>query len=324
MKSLNLIGLPFNYGQSQDGVSKSASYLRAQGLVKRLSRYFDVHDMGDLSLRWSRQDCLQDGIIDPQANFQANHLISQYISRSASRDFQLNIGGDHGVGLGTVHAALQKDPSTVIIWADAHGDVNTPLTSPSGNFHGMPLAYLLGEANHAQYSWSKVKLAPEKLILIGPRDLDQGEREIITKRGVQFYSSRDLNRIGAEGIMATALNRADPQKKAPIHLSFDVDLFDASDVASTGTRVHEGPRTDEVFSLCSWIARTNRLKSMDLVEFNPELGNSLELKKSTELILDLLEIMAEEMALNPMSLEYFQQFRLSQLWEESSLKWSEC
>jgi arginase len=285
MRNIIVNEIPFDLGQPRSGVRKAYAVLKAAGLVGRLGEIKPVLEAlvpvapkapdTNLGIREARQAAL------------ASQEISSHVVRNYRGDaFQLNVGGDHGMALGTIHGFLHHRPDAVVIWVDAHGDLNTPETSPSGNFHGMPLAFLLNIARHPQFSWLRNFVNPNRLILIGPRDLDPGEVSAIRNYGIQYFSSEDLGRLGAPELLAMALHRADPDGTAPIHLSFDVDVFDGADLASTGTRVDNGPGIEELFLLGGLIAETGRLCSMDLVEFNPELGTTEEVRAATDLILD--------------------------------------
>lgn len=288
MKKINVLGIPFNYGQSHEGVRLGYKHLMTSNLDSRIPSYFQaLFNEINFHKRFSEP---ADKIKFINQSSAANKLISDIISEmNLSDSFLLNVGGDHGMGLGTVHGMLNQNPETIVVWADAHGDINTPETSPSGNFHGMPLAFLLEKVRHKSFSWIRKKLIPEKLILIGPRDLDEGEKAIIKELGICYFSSDQMNRFGTKDLLEMALLRLDPMGKCPIHLSFDVDLFDGVDVISTGTRVSEGPRKEEVFLIGEVLAQTGRLRSMDVVELNPMLGEFHEVEASTKLVLDFLE-----------------------------------
>ena len=290
MQKIKLLGIPFEFGQDHSGVSLAASYLRKNGLCDRLSSFTHVQDLGDIKFEGQKKPYIKDGVKFLNEASQGSKLISDTISNLDLNDsFLLNIGGDHGMALGSVHGLLEHRPETVVIWADAHGDINTPSCSPSGNFHGMPVAYLLKIVKQPEFEWIRNRLLPEKLILIGPRDLDAGEVELIQRYNIQYFSSEDVNRIGSKEILEMALHRADPRGILPIHLSFDVDFCDELDVSSTGTRVANGPHLEEVFLMGGLLAETGRLKSMDIVEFNPLIGNENEIKASGELTLDFIE-----------------------------------
>jgi arginase len=291
MRSIKLLGIPFDFGQDHFGVRMAADFLKDSGLKEKLKQIAPVRNLGNINLPFREKDSLitHSSIKSSRQASNANQEISRYLeNEDLSDNFLLNIGGDHGMALGTIHGILAARPDTVVIWADAHGDINTPETSPTGNFHGMPLAFLLNAARHEDFQWMKNFIRREKLILIGPRDLDQGEKDIIQKLSIQYFSSQDLNTIGAKEIIEMALHRADPLGTCPIHLSFDVDLCDQKDIKSTGTRVPDGPKLEEIFLLGGVLAQTGRLKSMDVVEFNPLIGSSTEVLASSELIIDFI------------------------------------
>lgn len=273
MNTVKFLGIPFNAGQPHLGVEKAPKSLREAGLLRNLGR---VEDLGDLDFSLCGERTM-----GPVKNERlcglGNALISEAIaSEDLSESFLLNAGGDHGLSLGSIHGLLHHYPDLVVIWADAHGDINPPEASSSGNFHGMPLSFLLkGDQGRRSFSWLRRRLKPGQLIYMGPRDLDTAEKQIIEDLGIQWYSSQDLNAYGSRALLKRALRIADPRGMKPIHLSFDVDVFDSLDVVATGTRVSEGPRRDEIFSLGQEIALTGRLRSMDLVEINPDLSHEM-------------------------------------------------
>ena len=286
MKNVKLIGIPFDFGQDHQGVREAADYLKGNSLVEKLNKIAPSIDLGNIKLPFKNYVTSEHCAIKHSLqSSNANETIFQAIeNENISESFLLNIGGDHGMSLGTIHGILSKRPDTIVVWADAHGDINTPEVSPSGNFHGMPLAFLLDEARHEDFKWVKNFIKPEKLILIGPRDLDEGEKEIIQRLKIQYFSSEELDILGAKAILEMALHRADPTGMCPIHLSFDVDLCDQKDLQSTGTKVPHGPMLEEIFLMSEILAQTGRLRSMDVVEFNPLIGSKFEVDTSANLI----------------------------------------
>jgi arginase len=294
MRQIKVLGIPFDFGQDHSGVRLAYSAFMKLGLMNRLEEIAPTSDLGELTFPEKQKS---DTVLI-KSSLEAsliNHKISQRITKEAlEEDFLICLGGDHGMSLGTIHGLLHHRPDTIVVWADAHGDINTPESSPSGNFHGMPLAFLLNLAKHHDFDWIKQRLPAERLILIGPRDLDKGELDIIKRCSIQYYSSDDLNRIGAKEVIEMAVHKADPMGKKNIHLSFDVDFFDHLDIQSTGTRVKDGPKLEEVFLLGGALAQTGRLKSMDLVEYNPLIGEESDAIKSGELILDFLDAVLKE------------------------------
>jgi len=163
------------------------------------------------------------------------------------------------------------------VWVDAHADINTDATSPSGNVHGMPVAFLMGLMNAAEvkgFEWlsSIPKLKPNRIVYIGLRDVDPGEKEILHQFGIKAYSMHEIDKYGIGKIVGEALNNIDPYGNNPIHLSFDVDALDPSIAPSTGTPVIGGLTFREGGLICELLAETGRLISMDLTEVNPSLG----------------------------------------------------
>ncbi len=134
------------------------------------------------------------------------------------------------------------------------------------------------------FSWINKTLRPEKLILIGPRDLDQFEKDIIKELSIQFYSSEQLHDLGMEKVLKESLLKADPENKNSIHLSLDVDVFNNEDMKATGLSLKNGPKAEDIFYLCHKLKETGRLKSMDVVEFNMDLANQEELITSVQTV----------------------------------------
>jgi arginase len=299
MRKVQIWGVPFDFGQEHKGVSKAYLHLRQHGLLDRIEKFLPIIDHGELRFV-KRSNFLANPLINFSSSAsEASKLISQRLENvDLKQDLLINIGGDHGMALGTIHGILAHHHEPVVIWVDAHGDINTPETSPTGNFHGMPLAFLLGLACGHDFNWMKRFISQERLILIGPRDLDEGEKIIIEQLGIHYFSSCDLNKFGAKEILEMALHRVDPSASRPIHLSFDVDVFDKKDFVSTGTRVIEGPKLEEIFLLGGLIAETGRLVSMDVAEFNPELGTAKDIQESTSLVLDFIEVIVNQFNLH--------------------------
>ena len=291
MKDIKVLGIPYDFGQERIGVRLAPHVLREAHLFNRLANIAPTIDLDDMIFPFKLAEKQTDGLIKQSlaASLGTKSINDQIEREDLSESFLLNIGGDHGLALGTIHGILAHRPDTIVVWADAHGDINTPETSPSGNFHGMPLAFLLGLSQHPHFQWIRRNLLPEKLIFFGPRDLDQGEKDIITKHSIQYFSSEEVNRLGAHEVIEMALHKADPFGTCPIHLSFDVDVFDQFDIHSTGTKVPDGPKLEELFLMGGLLAETGRLKSMDLVELNPQIGDAASVERSIALVLEFLE-----------------------------------
>jgi arginase len=195
--------------------------------------------------------------------------------------FPVLIGGDHCLSMGSVRASAARYPDLCVVWFDAHADINTIETSPSGNMHGMPIAALLGlpamlkAPGFADGRFNCVK--PENVGYIGLRDVDDGEKETIKALDMQsaFYME-DLQRDGMRVQINKLLDIINPDRTRPIHVSFDVDGLDPIDAPATGTAVPNGVRLHEAILMMEVIRETGCLVSMDVVEVNPSLGNEFD------------------------------------------------
>ncbi len=285
MRNIKFLGIPFSAGQPHSGVELAADAFRNTGLFRILNSHAEVvTDLGNLDFTLCGER--QSGIIkNEKISGLGNALISRSIESENLKDsFLMNVGGDHGLALGTIHGLLHHYPDLIVVWVDAHGDINSPFSSESGNFHGMPLSFLIqGSHGRGHFSWIRKRLSANRLIYMGPRDLDPAERIYIESEGIQYFSSEDIRQYGPERLLDYALKKADPMGKAPLHLSFDVDVFDSHDVEATGTRVLDGPHREDILRLGKRLGETGRLVSMDLVEVNPELCHEKETSETLEL-----------------------------------------
>eukprot|EP00397_Hematodinium_sp_SG-2012_P028784 GEMP01030342.1.p1 GENE.GEMP01030342.1~~GEMP01030342.1.p1 ORF type:complete len:389 (+),score=77.40 GEMP01030342.1:84-1250(+) len=191
-------------------------------------------------------------------------------------DFVLTLGGDHSIAAATITALTsEKYPDLAVVWVDAHADANTPATSPSLQYHGMPAAHILGwfARNPPGFEWFPTKPCVEeaRFAYIGLRDIDKMEGELLRKSGIHVYTMRDVDRLGIATCIQEALTRIDPNCIRPLHLSVDIDAVDPQYAPGTGTLARGGLSYREVHYICEEMALTNRLVSMDLVEVNPAL-----------------------------------------------------
>ncbi|SOV13913.1 arginase [Plasmodium sp. DRC-Itaito] len=191
------------------------------------------------------------------------------------KNFVLNIGGDHGVAFGSILSSLQIYENLRVIWIDAHGDINIPETSPSGNYHGMTLAHTLGlfKKKVPYFEWSEklTYLKPENTAIIGIRDIDAYEKIILKKCNINYYTIFDIEKNGIYKTICSALEKIDPNSNCPIHISFDIDSVDNVFAPGTGTVAKGGLNYREINLLMKILAETKRVVSMDLVEYNPFL-----------------------------------------------------
>ncbi|KAG2077863.1 Ureohydrolase [Suillus decipiens] len=179
----------------------------------------------------------------------------------------VTLGGDHSLAMGTISGTLRAYDQACVIWIDAHADINTIHSTDSGNIHGMPLSFLL-------------KLNPpapspdSRLVYIGLRDVEKGEKEILKKHRIKAFSMHEVDRYGIGKVVEMALDHVNPQRDRPIHLSFDVDALDPSVAPSTGTPVRGGLTFREGHYICEAIHETGLLVALDLMEVKPTLADA--------------------------------------------------
>ncbi|XP_056152496.1 arginase-2, mitochondrial [Lampris incognitus] len=286
--SVAILGAPFSKGQKRRGVERGPKVIRDAGLVERLSNLdYPVHDFGDLNFHHPEKDEPFMQVPFPRTVGRANKLLSDAVSSAVGAGHTcVMLGGDHSLAIGSVEGHAQQCPDLGLIWVDAHADVNTPMTSPSGNIHGQSVAFMLKELQDKMpdipgFSWMKPFLSSSDLVYIGLRDVDPGEHYILKNLGIQYFSMRDIDRLGIQRVMEVTLDHLLARKQRPIHLSFDIDAFDPSLAPATGTPVNGGLTYREGMYITEEIHNTGLLSAMDLVEVNPVLGASREAVEAT-------------------------------------------
>lgn len=222
-------------------------------------------------------------------------LVYQKVLEASSRgDFALTIGGDHSIASATIGALVKTYPQLAVVWVDAHGDANTPDTSPSLHYHGMPAAHLMGwfKKPVPGFEWLESVLAEGRLAYIGLRDIDPEEGSMLRSSGAHIYTMAHVDRLGIAQVVAMALQRIDPQNNRPLHLTFDIDAIDPVYAPGTGTLARGGLSYRESHFICEEMAATHRLVGMDLVEINPLVdhipermhGDDLEMAPTSQTI----------------------------------------
>lgn len=245
-----------------------------------------VHSYGELM---PEQDPDYRNMKNPMAVSAVTQRISQQVYEKAiGGRMVLTLGGDHSIAIGTISGTAKAirerlGREMAVIWVDAHADINTPETSESGNIHGMPVAFLTGLATSERkdiFGWieKNQQISTNKLVYIGLRDIDRGEKRILREHGIRAFSMHDIDRHGIGRVMEMAL--AHIGSDTPIHLSFDVDALDPQWAPSTGTPVRGGLTLREGDFIAECVHETGQLIAMDLVEVNP----SLEVKGASETI----------------------------------------
>ncbi|KAK3553781.1 hypothetical protein QTP70_010520 [Hemibagrus guttatus] len=286
--SVAIVGAPFSKGQKRRGVELGPKAIRDAGLVERLASLENaVHDFGDLNFEHLEEDDRFMNVPFPRTVGRANQILSDAMSRAVGAGHTaVMLGGDHSLAIGSVAGHALQRPDLCLIWVDAHADINTPMTSPSGNLHGQPVAFMLKELQDKMpvvpgFLWMKPFLTARDLVYIGLRDVDPGEHVILKNLGIQCFTMRDIDRMGMQRVMEVTLDHLLARKQRPIHLSFDIDAFDPTLAPATGTPVNGGLTYREGIYITEEIHNTGLLSAMDLVEVNPALGASSEAVEAT-------------------------------------------
>ncbi|MGG3890467.1 arginase [Metabacillus fastidiosus] len=272
-KKISIVGVPMDLGQSRRGVDMGPSAMRYADVVERLEKVgYEIHDTGDIEINRIDKEEIQN-LKFLKAVTDGNDRLSQAVDKVIeSGAFPLVLGGDHSIAIGTLAGVSKHYKNLGVIWYDAHGDLNTAETSPSGNIHGMPLAVSLGIGHHtltniAGYS---PKVKPENIVMIGIRSLDEGEKELIRQKGIKVYTMHEIDRLG----MATVIEETVEYLKSRtdgVHLSLDMDGLDPTDAPGVGTPVLGGISYRESHLAMEILAESEIITSAEFVEVNPIL-----------------------------------------------------
>src|ERR1700758_299028 len=291
-RKIRVIGVPLDLGQSRRGVDMGPSAVRVAGLEARLEAIgHEVEDGGNVAV----------AIPEQKKEGAANAKYLKEISATCTKHAELvlktleagivplSLGGDHSMAAGTVSGVAEfyrlKNQRVGLIWIDAHTDINTPESSPSGNVHGMPLASLMGlwPGELAKIYDFTPKVKPENCVLVGVRDIDAVEKENVRRAGIAVFTMRDIDERGMRTVMEEALRLAG-RGTAGYHISLDMDWIDPEDAPGVGTPVRGGATYREAHLAMEIIADHGRMLSFEIVEVNPVID---EHNRTAELAVEL-------------------------------------
>jgi len=296
-KAVSILGVPLAYGASMAGVDMGPAALRVAGLPERIATLgYSVRDLGDMRLERSR--------FVPAPGDKLKHVreittACEELAREveeilAGGELALVLGGDHSIAIGSIAGVAsycrKRDEGLGLIWFDAHADMNTPETTPSGNIHGMPLAVLLGygASELTNVAGFAPKLDPKTCVHIGARDIDSGERELVRKLGLRFFTMREIDERGMAACMDDAIAIAS-SATGGYAVTFDVDALDPGDAPGSGTLVRGGLTYREAHLGMEKIAEAGGMRSLEVVEINTALDiNNKTAELGVELILSAL------------------------------------
>ncbi len=289
--NVRVIGVPMDLGADRRGVDMGPSALRYAGLADALEGLeLPVDDAGDLPVPRLEG---RDPNAEPPAVGSAKYLReTRRVCRrieSAVEDavetgaFPLVLGGDHSIAIGTVNG-VSRDREIGVLWIDAHGDFNTPETTPSGNVHGMSVAAMLGRGIFGGMEWARTDIREANVAMVGLRDLDDREGAAIAESDIDAYTMSDIDRRGIGPVLEDALDSV-LEGVDRLHVSLDMDALDPDDAPGVGTPVHGGITYREAHTAMELIADRDMCGSMEVVEVNPILDSH---NRTAELAVELV------------------------------------
>lgn len=272
---IRIFGVPMDLGQQRRGVDMGPSAVRYAGLHERLHQLgYTVCDSGNLEVAQVEQIAPQNSnarYLKEVAQV-CQHIYENIVQSREAHERVIFLGGDHSISIGTVAGVARNEPIG-LLWIDAHADINTPETSPSGNIHGMSVGVLLGDGppELTQIGHTGPKLRPEQIVMIGLRDLDPPERERLRSSGIMVFTTRQIDELGMAAVLRMALERLRGFRR--LHVSLDLDGLDPDVAPGVGTPVPGGLTYREAHLLMEILADSEKVRSMDIVEINPILDH---------------------------------------------------
>ncbi|WP_195989185.1 arginase [Clostridium sp. D53t1_180928_C8] len=297
--NISIIGMPLFYGCDKPGVEKGPEELRKNNLINIFEENHTVYDLGDIKVEKvnAEDKFLSNSKLKylDQVVSANNGLAAKVLSAFENNTLPFIVGGDHSLALGSIAGASKfLGNDLAVIWIDAHGDINTHETSPSGNIHGMPLAASMGVGYKKLTSifFDNFKVKPENVFILACRDLDAGEVALIDELNINVWTNKEINNKGTEVIISELLSSLKQKNIKNIHLSYDIDCLDPEYVPGTGTPVHNGLSFTQSKELLISILGTSLVKSIDFVEYNPDLDKN---NKTKETCIELLKLISKKL-----------------------------
>ena len=292
--TVHIIGVPMDLGAGRRGVDMGPSAIRIAGIHERLRDLgYKVIDEGDLAIKTQEEQRIK----DPHAKYlpeitRVVTVLARKVEKVVDRGhFPLVLGGDHSIAIGTISGisafARKRRKKLGVFWIDAHGDFNSPETSPTGNIHGMPLAVCtgLGPRPLLTVNGSFTKVEPHNVAIIGLRNLDKGERQNLLKNGVRIFTMEDIDKYGIHRVMKNALQQI-AKDVDYLHVSFDLDSVDPVYAPGVGTPVKGGLDYREAHLIMEMLAESKKMTSLEMVEVNPIVDNR---NQSAEFAVELMQ-----------------------------------
>ncbi len=272
--NISIIGVPMDLGQNRRGVDMGPSAIRYAGVVERLQELgHSVDDVGDIAIG-RRETSQNTKLRNLEEVVAANTILANRVHDIIGEgSFPIVLGGDHSIAIGTLAGLADRYENLGVIWYDAHADLNTAETSPTGNIHGMPLAVSIGLGHEELVNIRDFapKIKPENVVIIGARSVDPGERELIKEKGIKVFSMHEIDKLGMSEVMTQAIQYFVDRKVDGVHLSLDLDGLDPLYTPGVGTPVAGGISYRESHLAMEMLYASNMITSAEFVEVNPIL-----------------------------------------------------
>lgn len=297
--NINFIGVPLKYGCDRKGADYAPNKLRDHGVIDLFKKRHNIYDLGNIYVPLCPEeekfsDHKRMKYLNPIIEVNRN-LAHQVYTSLLSKNFPLVVGGDHSLAIGSIAGSSSYFENLGVIWIDAHSDINTGDSSPSGNIHGMPLGASLGFGHRSLVGLynTSVKVKKENVYILGAREMDSGEVQLALENNLKLYTMDRIKEVGYKNILNSILKDIRDRNLDGVHLSFDLDSIDKSLVPGTGTPVDSGFSKDEVMDILGSLLDSRLIRSMDFVEFNPLLDHD---NKTLNLCMDLFTLISERLS----------------------------
>lgn len=275
-KNISIIGVPMDLGQSRRGVDMGPSAIRYADIKEMLKQLnYSINDLGDIMIcNYDEEEVEPDSSLHNLNQVAiGNEKLAEMVDQEViTGNFPLILGGDHSIAIGSIAGIAKHYNNLGVIWYDAHGDLNSEATSPSGNIHGMSLAVNLGIGHHKLTNILdyQPKIKPENIVIVGARCLDPGEKDFIKEKGIKVYTMQEIDRMGMPAVMEETITYL-KQRTDGVHLSLDLDALDPTEAPGVGTPVIGGLTYRESHLAMEMLYEANIITSAEFVEVNPIL-----------------------------------------------------
>lgn len=275
-KKISIIGVPSDYGQQRRGVDMGPSAMRYAGAIERLEKLgYDINDEGNVSVHKTKKTkSEEDKLLNLEEVLEVSEQLAEKVDEVIKQGrFPVILGGDHSISIGSIAGIRRHYKNLGVIWFDAHTDINTPETTPSGNIHGMPLAVNLGLGDERLINVAKDAPAVkfENVVIIGARSIDEGEKALIKEKKIKIFTMHEIDRMGMSKVIEETVAYLKARQVDGVHISIDLDALDPIYTPGVGTPVPGGITYRESHLAMEMLEEAKIITSCEFVEVNPIL-----------------------------------------------------